>query len=59
LFIVLLKQAVIMPKKHLYFDMDVRRLPDLGEKDFQRLRKYLHAWRFLQGLEPDTTLIEE
>ncbi len=48
-----------MPKKHLYFDMDVRRLPDLGEKDFQRLRKYLHAWRFLQGLEPDTTLIEE
>lgn len=40
-------------------NMDVRRLPDLGEEDFHRLRKYLHAWRFLQGLEPDTKLIEE
>ena len=40
-------------------NMDVRRLPDLGEKEPHRLRKYLHAWRFLQGLEPDTKLIEE
>ena len=40
-------------------NMDVRRLPDLGEKELHRLRKYLHAWRFLQGLEPDTKLIEE
>lgn len=40
-------------------NMDVRRLPDLGEKELHRLRKYLHAWRFLKGLEPDTKLIEE
>ena len=40
-------------------NMDVRRLHDLGEEEFLRLRKYLHAWRYLQGLEADTKLIEE
>lgn len=48
-----------MPMKRLYLNMDIRRLPELGEKELHRLRKYLHAWRFLQGLEPDTKLIEE
>lgn len=39
-------------------NMDVRRLGDLAEKDMARLHKYLHAWRYLKGLEPDTSLIE-
>lgn len=38
-------------------NMDVRRLPDLGEKELHRLRKYLHAWRFLKGLAPHTSNI--
>ena len=45
--------------KRLYFDMDIRRMPDLGDEYFHRLRKYLHAWHYLQGIEPDTKLIEE
>ncbi len=28
-------------------NMDLRRLPDLSEKDIPRLQKYLKAWRFL------------
>jgi hypothetical protein len=48
-----------MPKKRLYFDIGIRRLPELGENDYHRLRKYLHAWRYLHDLEPDTKLIEE
>ena len=40
-------------------NMDIRRLSDFSEKDFSRLRKYLHAWRFLKGLEPDTSKIED
>lgn len=38
-------------------NMDVRRLEELTDKDLARIRKYLHAWRFLKGLEPDTSLI--
>ena len=30
-------------------NMDIRRMPDLTEKDFRRLQKYLRAWRFLNG----------
>lgn len=38
-------------------NMDVTRLPDLKEKDWHRLNKYLHAWRYLCNLEKDTSLI--
>lgn len=38
-------------------NMDVRRLPHLSANDCHRLQKYLHAWRFLKGLEPDTSNI--
>lgn len=40
-------------------NMDVRRLPELTEKDSKRVRKYLHSWRYLKGLETDTDLICE
>ena len=38
-------------------NLDVRRLDDITENTIARERKYLHAWRFLKGLEPDTSLI--
>ena len=38
-------------------NMDIRRLPDISEKDAMRLKKYLHSWRYLQGLEKTTDLI--
>lgn len=38
-------------------NMDVRRLNDITEKDFARLCKYLHAWRYLKGLAPHTSNI--
>lgn len=31
-------------------NMDARRLSDLTEKDVERLKKYVRAWRFLKGL---------
>lgn len=40
-------------------NMDITRLPDLKEKDWHRLNKYLHSWRFLNNLEEDTSLITE
>ena len=40
-------------------NMDIRRLPNLTSNDCHRLHKYLHAWRYLKGLEPDTSKIEE
>lgn len=38
-------------------NMDIRRLPEISEKDAMRLKKYLHSWRYLQGLEKSTDLI--
>lgn len=40
-------------------NMDITRLSNLTEKDLYRLNKYLHSWRFLKGLENDTSLIVE
>lgn len=40
-------------------NMDITRLPDLREKDWHRLNKYLHSWRFLNNLEEDTPKITE
>ena len=38
-------------------NMDVRRLLDITDTDVIRLRKYLHSWRYLKGLENNTDLI--
>lgn len=40
-------------------NMNITRLPNLSEKDCHRLNKYLHAWRYLTGLETTTDLIKE
>lgn len=40
-------------------NMDIRRLPELSEKDTIRIKKYLHSWRYLKGLENDTDLITD
>ena len=40
-------------------NMDIRRLPDLTEKDWHRLNKYLHAYHYLNHEENDTSLIKE
>ena len=40
-------------------NMDIRRLSDLGENDWHRLNKYLHAYHYLNGTERDTSLIKE
>ena len=40
-------------------NMDIRRLPEISEKDAARLKKYLHSWRYLQGLEKTTDLIRD
>jgi (p)ppGpp synthase/HD superfamily hydrolase len=34
----------------LEHNMDARRLTDVTEKDVERLKKYVQAWRFLKGL---------
>lgn len=39
-------------------NMDVRRLPAMRDRDFRRLNKYLHAWRYLRGLEESAELIK-
>lgn len=39
--------------------MNIMRLPDLTEKDWHRLNKYLHAWRYLTSLEKTTENIKE
>ena len=38
-------------------NMDVRRLPEITDEDMLRVRKYLHSWRYLKGLENNTGLI--
>lgn len=38
-------------------NLDIRRLNDITEKDMLRIRKYLHSWRYLKGLENNTDLI--
>ena len=38
-------------------NMDVRRLTEYTEKDMIREKKYLHAWRYLNGLEENADLI--
>lgn len=40
-------------------NMDVRRLPELTDEDMARVKKYLHSWRYLKGLESDTASIRE
>lgn len=35
----------------LEHNMDARRLSNVTEKDVERLKKYVRAWRFLKGLE--------
>lgn len=40
-------------------NMDITRLPNLTEKDWHRLNKYLHAWRYLTSLETTTENITE
>lgn len=40
-------------------NMDITRLPNLMERDCHRLNKYLHSWRYLVGLEKDTSMIKE
>ena len=40
-------------------NMDIRRLPEISGKDAARLKKYLHSWRYLQGLEKTTDLIRD
>ncbi|HEV2393153.1 MAG TPA: GTP pyrophosphokinase [Verrucomicrobiae bacterium] len=33
-------------------NMDIRRMPEITQKDQERLEKYLRAWRFLRGIAP-------
>lgn len=40
-------------------NMNIKRLSNLSEKDWHRLNKYLHAWRYLTGLEATTENITE
>ena len=40
-------------------NMDIRRLPNLTEKDWHRLNKYLHSRRYLQHLVTTTTNIKD
>ena len=40
-------------------NMDIRRLDDITDWYVAHERKYLHAWRYLKGLENDTSLITE
>jgi (p)ppGpp synthase/HD superfamily hydrolase len=35
----------------LEHNMDARRLSKVTEKDVERLKKYVRAWRFLKGLQ--------
>jgi (p)ppGpp synthase/HD superfamily hydrolase len=35
----------------LEHNMDARRLSNVTDKDVERLKKYVRAWRFLKGLE--------
>ena len=35
----------------LEHNMDARRLSNVTEKDVERLKKYVRAWRFLKGLD--------
>lgn len=46
-------------KADLLANLDILRLPAITEKDGRRLDKYLHAYRFLIGLEKDTSLIHD
>ena len=36
-------------------NMDIRRLHEISDMDMVRIRKYLHSWRYLKGLEIITT----
>ena len=40
-------------------NMNITRLSNLTEKDWHRLNKYLHAWRYLTGLEATTMNIKD
>ena len=40
-------------------NMNITRLSNIGEKDWHRLNKYLHAWRYLTGLETTTENIKD
>ena len=43
--------ARIVKLADLEHNMDARRLSNVTEKDVERLKKYIRAWRFLKGLE--------
>ena len=40
-------------------NIDVKRLETITPEDAIRLEKYLHAWRYLKGIETDTHLIKD
>jgi hypothetical protein len=40
-------------------NLNITRLSNIGEKDWHRLNKYLHAWRYLTGLDTTTENIKE
>ena len=41
--------GIIVKKADLEDNMDIRRLQEITDKDVERLRKYLKAWKFLNG----------
>ncbi len=40
-------------------NMDIWRLPEITDWYVAHEKKYLHSWRYLKGLDPDTSLITE
>jgi len=45
------KIARMVKLADLEHNMDARRLSNVTEKDVERLKKYVRAWRFLKGLD--------
>jgi hypothetical protein len=46
-----LEDAILLKIADLEDNMDLRRLPAIGEKDLERLRRYRRAWAELKALE--------
>lgn len=38
-------------------NMDIRRLEHMSDHDLMRCNKYLHSWRYLKGMEKDTSKV--
>lgn len=51
--------SISVKLRDLEDNMDITRLTDLTNKDFRRLNKYLHSWRYLVGLEKDSSMIND